>query len=107
MTSLNISPCLCPNCKTDLAKSRYTQFHVHLYVDNFEHPNMAEKLRLLKSKRKLNKHVMESLLKPDIDLNYLKGFVTRLESVLEVAPETSLSRTLQNEINSLKQILKV
>ena len=48
MTDLS---CLCPNCKVDLKKMRYTQFHVHLYVDNFEHPDMAEKLRLLKSKK--------------------------------------------------------
>ena len=107
MTTANNTSCLCPNCKTDLNKMRYTQFHVHLYVDNFEHPNMAEKLRLLKSKRKLNKHVMESLLKPDIDLDYLKGFVTRLETVLDITADKALSRTLQNEINSLKQVLKV
>lgn len=99
--------CLCPNCKTDLQKMRYTQFHVHLYVDNFEYPDMAEKLRLLKAKKKLNKHVMQSLLKPDIDLDYLKAFASRLESVLEVTADSSLSRTLKAEINSLRQVLKV
>ena len=107
MTTLNISPCLCPNCKTDLAKARYTQFHVHLYIDNFEHPNMAEQLRLLKSKRKLNKHIMDSLLKPDVDLNYLKSFLSRLESVLEISSDQALSRTLKNELNSLRDVLKV
>lgn len=104
MTDLS---CLCPNCKVDLQKMRYTQFHVHLYVDNFEYPYMAEKLRLLKAKRKLNKHVMQALLKPDIDINYLVSFVSRLQSVLDVSPDTSLSRTLKNELNSLSEILKV
>ena len=104
MTDLS---CLCPNCKVDLKKMRYTQFHVHLYVDNFEHPDMAEKLRLLKAKKKLNKHVMQALLKPDIDINYLVSFVSRLQSVLDVSPDTSLSRTLKNELNSLSEILKV
>ena len=104
MTDLS---CLCPNCKVDLQKMRYTQFHVHLYVDNFEYPYMAEKLRLLKAKKKLNKHVMQALLKPDIDINYLVSFVSRLQSVLDVSPDTSLSRTLKNELNSLSEILKV
>lgn len=104
MTDLS---CLCPNCKVDLQKMRYTQFHVHLYVDNFEYPDMAEKLRLLKAKKKLNKHVMQALLKPDIDINYLVSFVSRLQSVLDVSPDTSLSRTLKNELNSLSEILKV
>ena len=104
MTDLS---CLCPNCKVDLQKMRYTQFHVHLYVDNFEYPDMAEKLRLLKSKKKLNKYVMQALLKPDIDIDYLVSFVSRLKSVLEVSPDTSLSRTLKNELNSLGEILKV
>ena len=104
MTDLS---CLCPNCKVDLQKMRYTQFHVHLYVDNFEYPDMAEKLRLLKAKKKLNKHVMQALLKPDIDINYLVSFVSRLQSVLDVSPDTSLSRTLKNELNSFSEILKV
>ena len=104
MTDLS---CLCPNCKVDLQKMRYTQFHVHLYVDNFEHPDMTEKLRLLKSKKKLNKHVMQSLLKPDLDLDYLRAFVFRLESVLEITSDSSLSRTLKNELNSLRELLKV
>lgn len=104
MTDLS---CLCPNCKVDLQKMRYTQFHVHLYVDNFEYPDMAEKLRLLKAKKKLNKHVMQALLKPDIDINYLVSFVSRLQSVLDVSPDTSLSRTLKNELNSLSEVLKV
>lgn len=104
MTDLS---CLCPNCKVDLQKMRYTQFHVHLYVDNFEYPDMAEKLRLLKAKKKLNKHVMQALLKPDIDINYLVSFVSRLQSVLDVSPDTSLSRTLKNKLNSLSEILKV
>lgn len=99
--------CLCPNCKVDITKARYTQFHVHLYVDNFEHPNMAEKLRLLKSKRKLNKHVMQSLLKPDVDLNYLNAFISRVESLLDITTDKALSRTLKNEVNSLREILKV
>lgn len=104
---MNDLSCLCPNCKTDLQKMRYTQFHVHLYVDNFEYPNMAEQLRLLKSKKKLNKYVMQALLKPDIDLNYLVAFVTRLQGVLDVSPDTSLSRTLKNELNSFRETLKV
>ena len=85
---------------------RYTQFHVHLYVDNFEYPDMADQLRLLKSKRKLNKYVMQALLKPDIDIDYLVSFVSRLKSVLRY-PLILLSRTLKNELNSLGEILKV
>ena len=98
--------CFCPNCKIDLQKMRYTQFHVHLYVDNFEYPDMADQLRLLKSKRKLNKYVMQALLKPDIDIDYLVSFVSRLKSVLRY-PLILLSRTLKNELNSLGEILKV
>ena len=107
MTVANNTDCFCPNCKVDLKKARFTQFQVHLYVDNFEHPDMTEKLRLLKSKRKLNKHVMESLLKPDIDLDYLKSFVVRLEAVLDFTSDQALSRTLKNEINLLRDVLKV
>lgn len=102
MTDLS---CLCPNCKVDVSKLRYTQFHVHLYVDNFDHPDMAEKLRLLKSKRKLNKHVMQSLLKPDLDIESLKSSISRIESVLEFTSDKALSRTLHNELNSLRQII--
>ena len=50
---------------------------------------------------------MQALLKPDIDIDYLVSFVSRLKSVLEVSPDTSLSRTLKNELNSLGEILKV
>ena len=57
---------------------RYTQFHVHLYVDNFEYPDMADQLRLLKSKRKLNKYVMQALLKPDIDADSFVAVISQV-----------------------------
>ena len=50
---------------------------------------------------------MQSLLKPDLDLDYLRAFVSRLESVLEITSDSSLSRTLKNELNSLREVLKV
>lgn len=98
-------PCLCPNCKVDLQKMRYTQFHVHLYVDNFEYPDMAEKLRLLKAKKKLNKHVMQSLLKPDIDTDSFVAVISRIESVLEFTSDKALACTLKKELNLLRGFL--
>ena len=95
MTDLS---CLCPNCKVDLQKMRYTQFHVHLYVDNFEHPDMTEKLRLLKAKKKLNKHVMQSLLKPDIDTDSFVAVISRIESVLEFTSDKALACTLKKRV---------
>ena len=102
MTDLS---CLCPNCKVDLKKMRYTEFHVHLYVDNFEYPDMAEKLRLLKAKRKLNKHVMQSLLKPDIDTDSFVAVISRIESVLEFTSDKALACTLKKELNLLRGFL--
>lgn len=104
MTDLS---CLCPNCKVDLQKMRYTQFHVHLYVDNFEYPDMAEKLRLLKAKKKLNKHVMQSLLKPDIDTDSFVAVISRIESVLEFTSDKALACTLKKELNLLRGFLGV
>lgn len=97
--------CLCPNCKTDLQKMRYTQFHVHLYVDNFEYPDMADQLRLLKSKRKLNKCVMQALLKPDIDADSFVAVISRIESVLEFTSDKALACTLKKDLNLLRGFL--
>ena len=102
MTDLS---CLCPNCKVDLQKMRYTQFHVHLYVDNFVYSDMAEKLRLLKSKRKLNNYVMQALLKPDIDIDSFIAVISRIESVLEFTSDKALACTLKKELILLRGFL--
>ncbi len=34
---------------------------IHIYIDNYRYPDLAEKIALLKNKRKLNKVVVELL----------------------------------------------
>jgi hypothetical protein len=40
-------------------KQKTTQ--IHIYIDNYRYPDLAEKTALLKNKRKLNKVVVELL----------------------------------------------
>lgn len=111
MTVANNTSCLCPNCKTDLNKIRFTQFHVHLYVDNFLTPDLTNHLRDLKSKRKLNKYVLDALLNakdsPSPDFDLIKKSILRIESILEIASDKALVKTLRNELDIIKSSLQV
>ena len=106
MTAGNNTSCLCPNCKTDLNKIRFTQFHVHLYVDNFSTPDLTNHLRDLKSKRKLNKYVLDALIKtkdsPAVDIDLIRKSILRIESLLEITSDKALVKTLGNELNLIK-----
>lgn len=42
---------------------RYTEINVHLYIDNIEYPELAEEVKILKAKRKLNKYLIEALIR--------------------------------------------
>ena len=111
MPAANNTSCLCPNCKTDLNKIRFTQFHVHLYVDNFLTPDLTDHLRDLKSKRKLNKYVLDALIKTkdlsSVDFDLIKKSIMRIESILEITSDKALVKTLSNELNLIKSSLLV
>ena len=106
MTVANNTSCLCLNCKTDLNKIRFTQFHVHLYVDNFLNPDLTDHLRHLKAKRKLNKYVLDALVKtkdlPSLDFDLIKKSIMRIESILEITSDKALVKTLRNELEIIK-----
>jgi len=109
MTAANDTSCLCPNCKTDLKKLRYTEINVHLYVDNFVYPELADYVKEQKSKRKLNKVLLDALLNyknsASFDVESLKKSLSRIESVLDISVDKAMVSTLKNELALLKSLV--
>lgn len=103
--------CLCPNCKTDLRKLRYSQVQAHFQVDNFLFPGMADYLKELKSKNQLSKTVLSALKlykeQSVINIEDLRKSLLRIESVIEITTDKALARTLKIELEHIKNSLLV
>jgi hypothetical protein len=44
-----------------MKKSIYVEVNVHLYINVLENPELAEDIKILKAKRKLNKIMLEAI----------------------------------------------
>lgn len=106
MTAMNDTSCLCPNCKTDLRKVRYSQVQAHFYIDNILYPGMADYMKELKSTNQLSKTVMAALKlhkeQSVINIDDLRKSLSRIESVLDITSDKALASTLKKELKILK-----
>lgn len=103
MTVANDTSCLCPNCKTDLKKVRYTQVQAHFYIDNMVYPGMADYVKYLKSKNQLNKIVLAALdqykKQSVVDLTSISKAISRIESVLDITSDKSAVLSIKKQLD--------
>lgn len=109
MTNQNVTNlnCLCPTCNSPLSKkSRYTEMNVHLYIDNHLYPDLSDWAKILKSRRKLNKIIIESLVSYKqnsfVDLDLIKKSLLRIESVISISQDKAAYLSISKEIDNLR-----
>lgn len=44
-----------------MKESFYIEFNIHMHIDRRKYPELGEKVRRLKAKRKLNKYLLQAL----------------------------------------------
>lgn len=101
---------LCPNCKSDLTKLRFTQVQVHLHIDNILFPGVADYVKQLKAKNQLNRVICSALIQfkdsPTFDFLSVLKSLDRIETVMSISSDSAAFLSVSKELELLKSHFK-